>query len=292
MTHTPICPACNSTRFTHRFDVDGHPQLRCDQCSLEMLHPQPPDEVLASIYNEDYQLAAGSKEENTALDTMKEMTAGLYLDALKGLSLPDGAKLLEIGCGWGHFLGRADEAGFGVCGVELSPYAAEQATARVPKARIVNATIENSGLEPGSFDVCVMIDVIEHVRQPREFLETVSTMLKPGGHVLLVTPTTDSLSARLMGRHWMEYKAEHLFSFSRRSMRWLLTRTAFGDIRFRTARKALNFNFVHAYLQRFTVPVLTPLASGLRTVMPDGLAFKQMVIPAGGMISTARKTEK
>ena len=292
MPHSPICPVCKSTRFTHRFNVDGHPQLRCDRCSLEMLHPQPSDETLASIYSEDYQLAAESDEENMALDTMKTMTSELYLNVLKELSLPAGAKLLEIGCGWGHFLSQAAEAGFEVCGVEISPYAAKQAAARVPDARIVNATIEEADLELGSFDACVMIDVIEHVRNPPAFLETVSGLLGPGGQIFLVTPTTDSLSARLMGRHWMEYKTEHLFSFSRRSMRWLLARANFGEIRSRSAKKALNFNFLQAYLQRFTVPALTPLISALRTVMPDALAFRQVVIPAGGMISTARKNAR
>lgn len=283
------CPACSGTDFVYQFAVDEYPQFSCRECGLEMLYPQPSDAALDQIYNEDYQLAAGSEKENQILDTMKTMTAGLYLDCLAELGLPPGSKMLEIGCGWGHFIGEATKAGFDAYGVELSPHAAEKASEKVPAGRIINTTIDNSGLSDASFDLCVMIDVIEHIRAPHSFLDTVSALLKPGGHLFIVVPSTDSLSAKLMGRYWMEYKPEHLYSFSRRSLSSLLVRGGYSDIRFRPARKALNLNFIRAYLERFTVPGLTQLSTLFGKVLPDSLLYKQLVIPAGGMICMARK---
>lgn len=284
------CPACNSDRLVHRFMVDGHPLLRCPVCTLEMLHPQPGDEELAAIYNEQYQLAADSREENAALDEMKMMTARLYLETISNAVLPTSPKLLEIGCGWGHFLLEAQRAGFDTCGVELSPHSAKEAAKKVGTERIINSTIEKSELTPDSFDICVMIDVIEHVRDPQALLDSVRKLLRPGGYLFLVTPSTDSLSAKLMRRHWMEYKAEHIYSFSRKSLKTLLERNNYTDISFHAARKALNINFISAYFQRFKVPVLAPAIRMLASALCDDLLYKQLVLPAGGIITMARKS--
>lgn len=292
MTDTlPTCPACGKRNYSTRFVIDGYPLLSCTSCGLELLHPQPSDDALNAIYNADYQLAAETEQEHGALDTMKEMTARLYLEALEKLPLPPNAKLIEIGCGWGHFIGEAAQEGYDAYGVELSPHAARMAASRLSEERIINSTIEESGLPAGTFDLCVMIDVIEHVRDPKAFLETVSSLLKPGGYLFIVAPSTDSLSAKIMSRHWMEYKAEHLYSFSRNSLSKLLKNTHYTEIQFIPAKKALNFNFIQAYFERFTVPLLTQTLSALGKILPQSLCFKQIVIPAGGMITTARKNK-
>jgi len=285
----PTCPACGSTDYSKRFIIDTFPLLQCKRCSLELLHPQPSNEILGAIYNKEYQLAANSELENSTLDGMKEMTARLYLETLNKLDLPNNPKLLEIGCGWGHFIGEAARTGYDAYGVEISSHAARQAASRLSPERIINSTIEDSGLQNNSFDLCVMIDVIEHVRAPQQFLSTVGQLLKPGGHLFIVTPSTNSLSAKLMGRYWMEYKTEHLYSFSKKSMAQLLIRNNYTAIQFKPAKKALNFNFIRAYFERFRVPGLTQILSLIGKILPQAMAFKQIVIPAGGMITIARK---
>lgn len=282
------CTACGATNFSLLYPIDGYYLYRCDQCSLEMLHPQPDDQALFQIYNAEYQLAANTMEERKHLDEMKAATAKLYLKELHSLPLPVKAKMLEVGCGWGHFLSEAASNGYDVHGIELSTHAAEEAQKRVGTDRITNGTIEGSDLPKTQFNICVMIDVIEHVRNPLSFLETIHSLLAPGGYLFMVTPSTDSLSAKILGRHWMEYKAEHLYSFSRKSMSALLARTNFDNVEFRPAQKALNYNFIEQYLNRFTVPILTPLLNLLGKPLSSKARFKQITIPAGGMISIAR----
>ena len=38
------------------------------------------------------------------------------------------------------------------------------------------------------FDVATSISVIEHLREPSVYLEEVCRVLRPGGHIILVTP--------------------------------------------------------------------------------------------------------
>ncbi|MDQ7997134.1 MAG: class I SAM-dependent methyltransferase [Luteibacter sp.] len=46
-----------------------------------------------------------------------------------------------------------------------------------------------SGAEPGSFDYVMLIDVLEHLNQPLQALDDVTTMLKPRGSLLISVPT-------------------------------------------------------------------------------------------------------
>ncbi|MFH1913903.1 MAG: class I SAM-dependent methyltransferase [Pseudomonadota bacterium] len=263
--------------------------LRCSGCGVQLLHPQPSNEQLAQIYNEEYQLAASTDKEINCLDEMKTRTAKLYLEAFKELDLPDNPRLLEVGCGWGHFLSEAVQAGFDSYGIEISGHAAKQAAKRLCAEKVLVSTMADAGFPPNSFDVCVMIDVIEHVRNPRLFLEEAVRLIKPGGYLFLVTPSTDCLSARIMGRHWLEYKPEHLYAFSRRSMAHLLKSINCRDLRFMPAKKALNLNFIVAYLGRFSVPVLTSVFRATCNLLPQNVLFRQFVVPAGGMLVLARR---
>lgn len=252
------------------------------------MHPQPSDTQLSQIYNEEYQLAASNRAERDCLDEMKTLTAKLYLDVIKGLDLPDRPRLLEIGCGWGHFISAAAQAGFDSYGIEISAHAAKQAARRLSAEKVRVSTVADSGLPPHSFDICVMIDVIEHVRNPKAFLGEAVRLIRPGGYLLLVTPSTDSLSAKTMGRYWTEYKPEHLYAFSRRSLTHLLEGINCHDLRFMRANKALNLNFIRAYLQRFTIPLLTPAFSAACRLLPQSVLFRQLIIPAGGVLALAR----
>jgi SAM-dependent methyltransferase len=52
------------------------------------------------------------------------------------------------------------------------------------------------------FDVVSMIELIEHVADPRDLLETAVELLRPGGVVYLTTPNAASLNCRLLGPTW------------------------------------------------------------------------------------------
>ena len=75
----------------------------------------------------------------------------------------------------------------------------------------------------GAYDVVVMTETIEHVREPRLLMEATVRVIRPGGALYLTTPHVDSLSRRLLGARWRPIEVpEHLFYFNPRSMRRLL----------------------------------------------------------------------
>ena len=143
---------------------------------------------------------------------LKVRTAEAYLDQMASYSGVRSGKLLEIGSGPGAMLVASARRGFQVTGVEYSEHACRSSRqtleAEALTAEIVCGEIDSIAHRVGEFDVCVMADLIEHVRDPRHFMQVLHRVLRPGGIVLIATPTLDSGSAKLLGTQWMEFKPE------------------------------------------------------------------------------------
>jgi 2-polyprenyl-3-methyl-5-hydroxy-6-metoxy-1,4-benzoquinol methylase len=100
-----------------------------------------------------------------------------------------GGRLREIGCGAGGMLAAAAEAGYVVTGVEPSEDACARARKRLGNnGRVICGDI-SSLTETSYYDVCVLADVIEHVKDPRDFLARVHGLLREGGVVIIATPS-------------------------------------------------------------------------------------------------------
>jgi len=216
------CPICASRRLRYSFSHAGYRISRCADCAVMFSNPQPDDDELAAIYNADYFLGADTAEGRAATREMKRATARQYLGEIQRYCGAKNGRLLEVGCGDGDFLVEAEEAGFLVTGVELAPAACEQARERLKSGEVVCGLLENSGLEEELFDLCVLSDVIEHVRDPLAFLRSVHRLLKPGGAIFIATPSLDSWSAKLLRQNWMEFKPEHLTYFDPKTIQTAL----------------------------------------------------------------------
>jgi SAM-dependent methyltransferase len=201
----------------------------------------------------------------------------------------NGGRLLEVGCGYGDLLLRAQSRSFEVYGIEYSTAATATANQRLGTDVVQQGTIENESLPAGGFDVIVACDVIEHTRDPKSFLAKAHALLRPGGLIFLVTPSLDSWSRKLLGERWMEYKVEHLFYFGRRSLERLLMDAGFEDLVFTGNRKVLSLDYIFHHFERFPVPALTPFFRLVRRCAPEHVAYRHWVLPASRMFVTARK---
>jgi SAM-dependent methyltransferase len=87
----------------------------------------------------------------------------------------------------------------------------------------VIASAEATPFASETFDAVTLWDVLEHLPDPHAALAELSRVLRPGGRILLTTGDVGSLAARLSGARWHLYSLpEHLFFYSRRSLRLLL----------------------------------------------------------------------
>jgi len=253
------------------------------------LDPQPDDSVLAAIYSDSYFLGERSDEAVERRSKMKRATGVLYLDALARLVQPENADLLEIGCGHGEVLLEARKRGFRVSGIEISAHAAAIANRCLEAHTVSVGTMETLPLARDHFGAILAADVIEHVRHPKDWLLRIHDLLVPGGIVLLITPSLDSWTRRLLRSRWMEYKVEHLHYFSAASIRRLLERCGFGEIRVSPSRKVVTIDYLSHHFHRFRVPILSPLINLLRRAVPSRIAHRHLLVSASGLMAIARK---
>jgi cyclopropane fatty-acyl-phospholipid synthase-like methyltransferase len=242
-----------------------------------------------ATYDAGYFLGGHSDQAAARRSQMKAATGQLYLDVLAALVPPHNPTLLEIGCGHGEVLLEARRRGFHVTGIEPSEHAAATANARLGTPLVQAGSLEAVDLCAESFDAVLAADVIEHVRNPQSFLNRLQILLRPGGTLLLITPSLDSWTRRLLRGRWLEYKIEHLYYFNPASIGVLLEKAGFSEIRIQPSHKVLTFDYIWRHFERFPVPLLSPVFGVMRRMMPDWIACRHVRLSSSGLMAIARK---
>ena len=117
--------------------------------------------------------------------------------------VPDGSRVLDVGCSSGYLARPLVERGCTVVGIELDESAAEAAREVCEEVLVGDAETMELPFPPASFDVVLCGDLIEHLREPQAFLERVRPLLRDGGRLVLTTPNVANWSIRaglLVGR--------------------------------------------------------------------------------------------
>ncbi|MDE2383124.1 MAG: class I SAM-dependent methyltransferase [Alphaproteobacteria bacterium] len=108
-----------------------------------------------------------------------------YQHVLEAAEVKPGAKVLEIGCGWGGFAEMAAKAGASLKGITLSTEQLAFAKERMAREKLdshVELVIEDYRDTKGAFDAIASIEMIEAVGEPHwpVYFKTLFDRLKPG----------------------------------------------------------------------------------------------------------------
>ncbi|MFQ5802357.1 MAG: class I SAM-dependent methyltransferase [Candidatus Methylomirabilales bacterium] len=167
-------------------------------------------------------------------------------------------RLLDIGCGAGHFLKVAKDSGWEVVGVEPAPPAVDHARKNVPDSVIHCGFLHECGdlVRGEPFDVVCSFAVIEHVIDPVGFLRRAIGLLKPLGLLCLSTPNMGGLVAKAIGkRFFFLTPPEHVSYFTIGAMERLLASQGMVPVVLRT-HSGLGWSEIRQGLIRFLPPVV------------------------------------
>jgi SAM-dependent methyltransferase len=221
MHNTSVCIVCGGAlRFwVRKMNRDVY---RCIACG----HVTVPDGVArrpdgATIYESDDSIFEADGNSEYYLDDTNAAAARAKL-AYVARYIEPGARLLDVGASYGHFLAEA-RAAYVACGVEVSRAAAEwgRTTFGVDVAVGSAYQLVASGFE--QYAAITFWDVIEHLERPGLALDEIRGSLARRGLLFLSTPDAGSLVARAMGTRWHYLDpVQHINLFSRRNLIELL----------------------------------------------------------------------
>lgn len=276
------CECCDN-EMVDFFKKDKANYQKCSACGLIRIYPQPSDEVLAEIYRRDYYKIWGGKEE--IFGEAKIKTANALLDLLPKNA--DKSQLLDVGAATGIMMQAAQEKGYEVYGVELSEDGGAAITEKFGAEKIIQqdfcAFDFATKFTTGKFDVIVMADFLEHVRDPNATLQRAHNLLKKGGHLLILCPTTNSLSYKLSRTRWTLFMPEHLFSFSHKNLKMLVEKNKFKIINHRkNFMKYLSIEFIRSFLSIHNYGLSAKFAFILK-MFPKKISMIPIKLPAGSM---------
>lgn len=250
--------------------------LRCKQCRLGFRASRVGEKELANLYA-DLDIEVYQSELRGRL-----ATASRNLSIIRRYCPP--SRLLDIGCASGMFLRQASDEGWNVVGIEPSRQLSQLAKENLDgRGEIIPATLQAAGLADADFDVVTMWDVLEHVPQPAEFLQTAVNLLRPGGHLFVNVPDLDSLQARLLGTRWPLLLPEHLNYFNRSSLAYCGTKAGLVAVHMSRRKASFSVEYILYRLRQHGVlgaSAMSRFASRLgvgRIVMPVSLGELYMV---------------
>jgi len=216
LTTRDKCPLCGAPAAEARPFVTtakGYDLYECRGCGLVYGLVVPGLDELAAIYDDDY--ARGYERP----EIIKQNRA--YADRFfsPGHRIP--GRVLEIGCGTGHFLRRLREYGHDVLGVEASPALARYAW----DLPVIAKPFEELPAVAADFDYVVTFHVLEHIADPLAFARKVATLLRRGGTGLNYMPNVRAWKPDVHGPGWIHFSprtpAEHINFFDEKTIRGL-----------------------------------------------------------------------
>jgi SAM-dependent methyltransferase len=193
--------------------------IECQECGVSQTLPLPDFSELIQYYPHIYYPTGPASEMY-----YKNHIERFQIDKLKMIqSYSRIGKLLDIGCGVGHFIRTALNNGYEAEGVEFSEVAAVVGREQW-NLKIISGDFLSIQFAPESFDIITMWQVLEHLRQPREVILKIHSLLKPGGLLVIAVPNFSSIQARIFRNRWYHLDVpRHLFHYSPQSLTKILT---------------------------------------------------------------------
>lgn len=131
-------------------------------------------------------------------DQFVRMRFDISFNLLSGF-IRDGVRIIDIGCYDGAMLGVLKKTAkiIDYVGVDTDSLALKEASNKGAKVIKANFESETLPFEDGSFDIVIIAEVLEHLRDPAKLIEKAKAILKPTGKILISLPNECTLYHRL-----------------------------------------------------------------------------------------------
>lgn len=244
----PLCDGAIRPKFSKK-TVDGRFDVNeCARCGFLFVNPTPSEASIIEFYS-----TAGHGERShsdpAAALLAEQASPHSTIDARRIAatlaSLTSGRRLLDVGCGYGFMSKAAQDIGFQCLQIEIASdelRAAKQLFGFQPE----QVTFE--GYEGTNFDAIIMSQVLEHARQPKEWLLKASQLLNSGGALAIALPNFSALTTDILqARDPYVTPPAHLNYFSEGNLRQAAEAAGFKQVHTETVSRYPRSAFVRKF---------------------------------------------
>ncbi len=204
--------------------------VRCKSCNFVFSKKIPSKQELVDYYSNNY-------ERTSYLSPITVKRFNEILDRFEPFRKT--GKLLDVGAGYGFFMEVARERGWDVYGTELTDEAVQHCESKGLK--MYQGDFHELDIDPGSFDVIVSIEVLEHLNTPIQYAQKANEVLRKGGVLYLTTPNFNSiLRYRLKEQYNVIEYPNHLCYYTPQTLQNLFTSNGFDKMDMKTTGISLT----------------------------------------------------
>jgi len=175
------------------FKKFNFPYFSCPKCNLIYPSPRPKEEYI----HEQYKTGRFSNFfSDIYLPSAEYRMKTIFLERVEEIIKPrvPTGKILDVGCSSGHFLKVAENHGYDVYGVEPNSDMVDFAQNKLHLRNVRHGMFDEQTYPENYFDVITLWDVLEHVVDPGQLLQSVKKALKPNGWVFAYTENFESFN--------------------------------------------------------------------------------------------------
>lgn len=220
--HT-ICPLCASGSISfylkctdHLLSKEEFELWKCSACGFVFTREHPDDQSISRYYESDDYISHDDRAKglvNRIYIPARQIMLSRKRKIIEKASGLSKGKLLDIGCGTGHFAGAMKKSGWDLTGIEPNNKARDFCKQKFGINVIEPEKITE--LPTGIFDCITMWHVLEHFHDPLTYARKITRMLKKAGICLIALPNSNSFDAMYYREYWAAYDVpRHLLHFT------------------------------------------------------------------------------
>ncbi len=226
MAQMQQCNLCGSQKFNHYLNCEHFSYVKCSDCGLVLQNPPPAQEEILDIYDASY-FQYEIDNHNAFFNLMKLGLQDINFDQITRNMTEK--RFLDIGSATGLLLNEMKQRGWDCDGVEICDESAEYARKNF-LLNIHTCPLNKCRFPDNYFQIVHASHLIEHVPDPKDLLKEIYRILHPEGYLVLTTPNVDGLFVKFFQQNWRSAIAQHLYLFSKKTMRNYLKKSGFNII--------------------------------------------------------------
>lgn len=205
----------------HSVSKESFSICKCKNCQLLFTNPRPDASSISQYYQSNDYISHTDKSTNLVNFIYKQVRKITLQQKVNWINKytnhPN--RLLDFGCGTGHFLEYAQSKQWEVVGYEPSTEAAAVAKSKF-NLKLYSELPELATEK--KFDAITLFHVLEHIHDLKGTMEFLLSKLKKRGTLYLAVPNNASYDATLFKEDWAALDVpRHLYHFTQETMHQL-----------------------------------------------------------------------